>query len=129
MLINVSDLNFLAILAGGILYMIYGGIYYSILLKDKGNFAQNESKGPLKYIFSVIVAFISSFLTAILIQSMGAENWLTGAGIGLIIGVLISIVYVKNSLFGLMSRKAMLIAIGDHLVIFTLLGVLHGLLN
>ncbi|KZZ84719.1 DUF1761 domain-containing protein [Bacillus sp. SJS] len=129
MLINMSDLNFLAILAGGILYMIYGGIYYSILLKDKGNFTQNESKGPLKYVFSVIVAFISSFLTAILIQSIGAENWLTGAGIGFIIAVLISIVYVKNSLFGLMSRKALLIAIGDHLVIFTLLGVLHGLLN
>ncbi|WP_338780626.1 DUF1761 domain-containing protein [Metabacillus sp. FJAT-52054] len=129
MLINMSDLNFLAILAGGILYMIYGGIYYSILLKDKGNFTQNESKGPLKYVFSVIVAFISSFLTAILIQSTGAENWLTGAGIGFIVGVLISIVYVKNSLFGLLSRRALLIAIGDHLVIFILLGILHGSLN
>lgn len=44
-----------------------------------------------------------------------------------LIGLIISMVYLKNSLFGLMSKKSFLIAIGDHLIIFTLLGAIHGL--
>jgi hypothetical protein len=132
MLIDWSNVNYVAVIVGGLLYMIYGGIYYSLLLSDKKannkDMVENQSKGPLKYIVSVIIAFISSFLVAILVQANGSEDWLGGAGVGFIIGILISIVYLKNSLFGLMSKKAFLLAIGDHLIIFTLLGVLHGLM-
>jgi uncharacterized membrane protein YdjX (TVP38/TMEM64 family) len=127
-----NQLNFLAIIIGGVLYMMYGGIYYSVLLSDKKesnkDITKNQSKGPLKYIYSVIIAFISSFLVSILVQATGSENWLAGGAVGFVIGILITMVYLKNSLFGLMTKKACMIAIGDHLIIFTLLGVLHGLL-
>ncbi|MDF2068153.1 DUF1761 domain-containing protein [Bacillus sp. Cr_A10] len=123
MSIDWSNLNYVAIIIGGLLYMIYGTIYYSILL---GNKKVKQTEGPLKYIYSVINAFISSFLIAILINTTGAETLLQGALIGFIIGVIIKMVYVKNSLFGLISKKSTLIAICDHLVIFTLLGALHG---
>ncbi|AZB42094.1 DUF1761 family protein [Bacillus sp. FJAT-42376] len=129
MLIDWTHIHYVSVLAGAVLYILYGGMYYSILLKEKGEFSKNETRGPIKYAVSVVIAFISSFLTAILVQSIWTGSLLTGLGIGFIIGLLISLVYVKNSLFGLMSRKAMFIAIGDHLVIFTLLGGLHGLLN
>ncbi|OBZ13188.1 DUF1761 domain-containing protein [Bacillus sp. FJAT-26390] len=128
-----SALNVVAILAGGVMYMLYGTIYYSVRLSDKKGIKnkavlENQSEGPLKYICSVIIAFVSSFLVAVLIQLTGAENALQGLGIGLIIGLLITIVYLKNSLFGLMSRRSLLIAVGDHLIIFLLLGCLHGLM-
>jgi Protein of unknown function (DUF1761) len=126
MFLNVSDVNAAATLTGGLMYMIYGGIYYSLLLgkkKDAG------SKGPLKYVFSVIAAFISSFLVGVLVQAVGADGLMSGLAIGLIIGLLISLVYCKNTLFGLMTKQSCMIAIGDHLVIFILLGLLHGIMD
>ncbi|MFB5086111.1 DUF1761 domain-containing protein [Psychrobacillus sp. PGGUH221] len=126
MSIDWSNLNYVAIIIGGLLYMIYGTIYYSVLL---GNKKEKQTEGPLKYIYSVIIAFISSILMAILINATGAETLFQGAIIGFIIGVIIKMVYVKNSLFGLISKKSTIIAICDHLVIFTLLGALHGWLS
>lgn len=123
MSIDWNDVNYVAIIIGGFLYMIYGTIYYSILL---GNKKEQQTNGPLKYIYSVLIAFISSFLVAILIIVAGADTLLQGALIGFIIGVIIKMVYVKNALFGLISKKSTLIAICDHLIIFTLLGALHG---
>jgi hypothetical protein len=134
MSIALDQINLLAIILGGILYMVYGGVYYSVLLSDKQagknkEILQHQSDGPLKYIYSVIIAFVISFLMAILVQAVGAENLSGGLGLGFIIGVVITLVYIKNALFGLMSKRSLFIAIGDHLVVFTLLGALHGLLN
>lgn len=123
MTIDWSNLNYVAIIIGGFLYMIYGTIYYSILLSNKKG---QQTKGPIKYIYSVIIAFISSFVVAILISATGADTLLQGALIGFILGVTIKMVYVKNMLFGLISKKSTFIAICDHVVIFTLLGALHG---
>lgn len=123
MTIDFGSLNYLAVIIGGFLYMIYGGIYYSTLLSNK---KEQQTKGPFKYIYSVIIAFISSFLVAVLVHAVGAESLLQGALIGFIIGIIIKMVYVKNALFGLISKKSTLIAICDHVVIFTLLGALHG---
>jgi hypothetical protein len=120
------ELNVLSIIIGGLMYMIYGGIYYSVLLGKK---KVNESEGAFKYIYSVVAAFVSSLLMAILVQVSGGDGPLSGLVIGLIIGLLISLVYYKNALFGLMTKKSCLIAIGDHFVIFALLGLLHGILN
>ncbi|QNG58257.1 DUF1761 domain-containing protein [Bacillus sp. PAMC26568] len=125
-MLDFNELNFIAIIGGTLLYMIYGTIYYSILL-GKIKASDDQSEGPIKYIVSIIVAFISSLLVAILVQATASEGLFEGAAVGIIIGMLISIVYLKNSLFGLMSRNSFLIAIGDHLIIFTLLGALHGL--
>ncbi|WP_342600175.1 DUF1761 domain-containing protein [Psychrobacillus sp. FSL H8-0483] len=123
MSIDWNNINYVAIIIGGFLYMIYGTIYYSILLSNK---KENQTNGPLKYIYSVIIAFISSFLVAILINLAGADTLLQGALFGFVIGIIIKMVYVKNALFGLISKKSTLIAICDHLIIFTLLGALHG---
>jgi hypothetical protein len=126
MTIDWNNLNYVAIIIGGFLYMIYGTIYYSILLSNK---KEQQTKGPLKYIYSVIIAFISSFFVAILINAAGADTLLQGALIGFILGVTIKMVYIKNMLFGLISKKSTFIAICDHVVIFTLLGALHGWLS
>ena len=126
MLLDVSELNVAATLIGGLMYMVYGGIYYSILLGKK---KETASEGPFKYIFSVIAAIISSFLVEILVHATGADSLITGLAIGFMIGLLISLVYYKNALFGLITKKSCMIAVGDHLVIFTLLGLLHGIMK
>lgn len=116
------NVNLLAILAGAVVYMVYGGIYYSILLGKK----EQDSTGPIKYAVAVIVAFISSLLVGIFVQATGSNGLVEGALTGVFIGILISIVYLKNALFGLMTKRMFLIAIGDHLIIFSLLGAVHG---
>ncbi|QPC47628.1 DUF1761 domain-containing protein [Mangrovibacillus cuniculi] len=112
-------LSLTALLVGAFVYMLYGGIYYSILLKNKKNH-------PVAYVVSIIIAFISSFLVGFLVQAAGVEGIFNGGMIGLIIGFLISLMYVKNTMFKLIERKYFYIAIGDHLVIFTILGAVHG---
>lgn len=130
MLIDWGELNIIAIIVGGLFYMVYGGIYYSIRLggdklPDKKH---NEVEGPIKYIFSVVVAFISSFIMAVFVQATGSEGIGAGMLVGLMVGLVITLVYIKNRLFGLMTNQSFMIAVGDHLVIFTLLGALHGLM-
>ncbi|MFD1737808.1 DUF1761 domain-containing protein [Bacillus salitolerans] len=131
MFIDWSQIEFLPVLIGGIVYVMYGAIYYSLLLSDKKGrdkqFIDQQSKGPFKYMVSVMIAFISSFLMAGVIQFVHPENFLGSMGIGFLIGFIICMVYLKNTLFGLMSKKSFLLAIGDHLIIFTLLGAIHGL--
>ncbi|PFG07379.1 DUF1761 domain-containing protein [Bacillus sp. es.034] len=117
------DLNLPAFMVGAVLYMIYGGIYYSILLGKK----DQDGAGPVKYVVAVSVAFISSALVGVLVQATNSGGLTSGALIGGLIGILISIVFMKNALFGLISKRMFLIAIGDHLIVFTLLGALHGL--
>ncbi|MFC0525838.1 DUF1761 family protein [Pontibacillus salicampi] len=122
---------FIPIIIGAVLYMLYGGIYYSILLSDKQadknkDIQLHQTEGAMKYITSVLIAFISSTLVAIAIKQTGLDTITGGLSIGLLLGIIISLVYLKNALFGLMPRRSLYIAIGDHLVIFTLLGLLHG---
>jgi hypothetical protein len=128
MLIGLNELNIIAIIIGGLLYMVYGGIYYSVRLGgDKHpEKKQNEVEGPMKYVFSVVVAFISSFIMAVFVQATGSDGIVAGMLIGFMVGLIIALVYLKNRLFGLMTKQSFMIAVGDHLVIFTLLGALHG---
>jgi hypothetical protein len=128
MLIGLNELNIIAIIIGGLLYMVYGGIYYSVRLGgDKHpEKKQNEVEGPMKYVFSVVVAFISSFIMAVFVQATGSDRIVAGMLIGFMVGLIIALVYLKNILFGLMTKQSFMIAVGDHLVIFTLLGALHG---
>jgi hypothetical protein len=122
MSMDLSALNILAVVGGAILYMVYGAIYYSVLV-GKGK----QGEGSLKYVVSVVVAFISSLLLALLVQATSSTGLLEGAAVGGIIGILISLVFLKNAMFGLINKRNLYIAIGDHLIIFTLLGAFHGL--
>jgi len=134
LLFAFNELNYVAILFGAILYMIYGGVYYSVLLSKRRMQSAGRSKnahqsgGSIKYIASVIVAFISSFIMYTLVHATGSDGIVDGLAIGFIVGIIIALVYLKNTLFGLIKNKSFLIAIGDHLIIFTLLGGLHGLM-
>ncbi|MEA3321391.1 MAG: DUF1761 domain-containing protein [Bacillota bacterium] len=124
-----SELNVVAILIGALLYAFYGGIYYTIMLGKKKDPQFKQTEGPLKYVVSIIIAFASSIIVASLVQAAGAEGILSGLIVGLLIGIIITLVYLKNTLFGLITKKAFYIAVGDHLIIFTLLGMVHGVLN
>ncbi|TDL31787.1 DUF1761 domain-containing protein [Jeotgalibacillus sp. S-D1] len=131
MTVDFGVLPVAAIIIGGLAYMAFGGIYYSALLSKKNpknkEISEQQSEGPAKYILAVCVAFISSFFMAVVIQTTNIQGAAEGLAAGLSIGAVISLVYAKNCLFGLLSKKALGIAAGDHLIAFSLLGIIHGL--
>ncbi|QGQ95637.1 DUF1761 domain-containing protein [Paenibacillus psychroresistens] len=132
MSIDFMDLNYLAVLAGGIVYMAFGALYYSPLLFGKHavslkkNQGEKETKDALKYPGAALVGFLSSFLLALIVQVSGADDVVSGLVIGLVIGFLLALAYLKNTLFGLTSKKAYALAVSDHFIIFIILGILHA---
>ncbi|MEF7563650.1 DUF1761 domain-containing protein [Bacillus infantis] len=131
MSIDWSSISLLPVIAGGMVYILYGGIYYSIALSKKytsnHEIINKQSQGPFKYIYSVIIAFMISYLIAAVLQATGSDSLLDGAVLGFSAGLLISIVYVKNALFGLVTKKSLVIAVGDHIIAFTMVGMVVGL--
>jgi len=132
-MVEFGELHIGAVLIGALVYMVYGGIYYSSFLSKKNSknkeISDRQTAGSIKYIVAVIVGLCSSIFMASLIQLIGVQGISSGFVIGLFVGMIISLVYVKNALFGLLSRKALMIALGDHLIVFALLGALHGMWN
>lgn len=132
MTIDFAEMNVLAVVVGGILYMMFGALYYSPVLFGntwvKANkLSDDHMKNGIIYVGAAVVAFLSSFLIAVLTQATGADDLVSGLVIGGTVGLLIALVYWKNTLFGLTNKKVMLIAVGDHLISFLLLGILHAL--
>jgi len=128
-MIDWSELNVVAILIGALLYAVYGGVYYTVMLGKGKDTKFKQTEGPLKYVVSILIAFVSSFIVAFFVQAAGASSILSGLVVGLLIGVVITLVYLKNTLFGLVTKKAFFIAVGDHLISFALLGMVHGVIN
>ena len=133
MQIDLTTLNYLAVLAGGLAYMAFGALYYSPVLfgktwtqMHKATLDKRKSQTPM-YVASPVVAFLSSFIMAVIVQAVQANSLGAGVLLGLLLGFLLALAYLKNAAFGLMSRKAYAIAIGDHIVAFVLLGVIHSL--
>lgn len=133
MAIDFMELNYFAILAGGILYMAFGALYFSPLLFGEkwtrlNNLKFGKQNNNTSYIIgSIFVAFISSFLIALIVQVTGADSLLSGLMIGMLIGILAALAYLKNTLFGMTSIKIFAIAITDHIISFTLLSILHAM--
>ncbi|ASS73690.1 hypothetical protein CIG75_00995 [Tumebacillus algifaecis] len=130
MTFELSELNVWAILLGGLLYMAFGALYYSPLLFGntwvRANGLQDTyMNNPMLYVGAAIVAFASSFLIAVIVQVTGADDILSALGVGLSVGLLAALGLLKNTLFGMTTRKVFAIAIGDHLIAFTLLSILH----
>ncbi|MGD6793948.1 DUF1761 domain-containing protein [Metabacillus indicus] len=123
--------NIIAVLAGGLLYMAFGAFYYSPLLFGKAWTSMHPGgvKDSVKYTGSAVIALLTSFLIFTLIQLTGADGAGPGLLTGLIVGAVLALAYLKNTLFGLMNWKSYVIAVLDHVIACSLLGVLHGLWN
>ena len=93
-----SNLNWLAILAGGVAYFILGAIWYSFLFKNAWiKFSgvnvndPNGKKGMAQImIISLFLMIICSFGLALFLSKIGATSWLSGAKAGLIAGLCFS---------------------------------------
>lgn len=128
MIFDLAKLNYVAVLVGALLYMAFGALYFSpVLFGNTWTKLNNLTRlQPTSYVGSTVAAFLSSFLIAVIVRATGAGTIAAGLEVGISVGLLVAFAYLKNSLFGMASPKVAAIAVGDHLIAFTLLAVLHA---
>ena len=100
-----SEMNWLAVLAGGIAYFLLGAIWYSFLFKNawiKASGVNPNDPGAKSGVAQIMVAslvlmIIASIGVGILITKIGSNGWMTGCKIGLIAGVCFSATAISIS--------------------------------
>ncbi|AYC28595.1 DUF1761 family protein [Paenisporosarcina cavernae] len=122
---DIMSLNWLAILVGAIAYALFGVIYYSVQQKKK----ETETKAATNYLVALSVALVVSVLVQGILQKTGTITWESGLVVGLSIGIIVSLVYVKNYVFGLLTKSVFYLVIWDHIIAITLVGFVQGLIG
>ena len=93
-----SDINWLAVLVGGLAYFFLGAIWYSALFKNTWIKASgiNPNDPEMKkgvaqtMVASLVLMIVASIGLAILITRIGIVDWTTGLKVGLVAGVCFS---------------------------------------
>jgi hypothetical protein len=93
-----SNLNWLAILAGGVAYFLLGAIWYSFIFKNawiKSSGVNvndpNMKKGMAQTMLSsLVLMIICSLGLALFLAKVGPTSWMSGAKVGLVAGVCFS---------------------------------------
>ncbi|HEY6504648.1 MAG TPA: DUF1761 domain-containing protein [Chitinophagaceae bacterium] len=100
-----SDLNWLAVLAGGLGYFVLGAIWYSFLfqkawIKHSGvnvNDPKMKTGMAQTMLSSLVLMIIASIGIGILITRIGSSGWMTGLKIGLLVGLCFSATAISIS--------------------------------
>jgi hypothetical protein len=100
-----SDINWLAVLVGGIGYFMLGAIWYSVLFKNAWIKASgiNPNDPGMKsgvaqiMLTSLVLMIIASIGLGILITRIGSAGWMTGCKVGLLCGVCFSATAISIS--------------------------------
>ena len=93
-----SNMNWLAVLAGGVAYFMLGAIWYSFLFKNAWIKASginmndpNAKSGVAQTMLaSLVLMIIASIGLGILITRIGSAGWMTGCKVGLLVGICFS---------------------------------------
>lgn len=100
-----SDINWLAVLVGGLAYFMLGALWYSALFKNAWiklsgvNMSDPNAKKGVGQIMmaSFILMIVASIGMGILITRIGSAGWMTGLKIGLIAGICFSATSISIS--------------------------------
>lgn len=100
-----SEINWLAVLVGGIGYFMLGALWYSLIFKNAWIKASgiNMSDPNVKtgvaqtMLASLVLMIIASIGLGILITRIGSAGWMTGCKVGLLVGVCFSATAISIS--------------------------------
>lgn len=134
---DFSNLNFLAILVGGVLAWAFGSLWYSPILFGKAwqtesGFSDEDLEGSnLVAIFggSFLLMIVMAFGMAILLRGHDSENitWKTGLLHGLYVGIMFVATSIGiNQLYQRKSLKLFLIDAGYQVIMLVIMGAVIG---
>ena len=121
---DMSNINWLAVVACVVVAMISGFIWYhpAVFYKPwwRGIGKEGTETGnpnPMIYVFTVIAAFVEAVSVAFLLNTMGANTIGTGLGAGFMLWLgLVAPTNLVNKLFAGHGFTVWLIEAGNHLV-------------
>lgn len=132
-MIDLGEINYLAVLVATVVTMILGFLWYSPILlgnawmKQRGMKMEDMSGGgPATYILTTITALIGVFIVALIASMVDDVTVGTGAMIGLLVGLSVSAKIGMNYLFENGTKGLYFITIGYHLVSYLVTGVIIG---
>lgn len=100
-----SDINWLAVLAGGLAYFALGAVWYSFLFKNAWiklsginmNDPNMKTGVAQTMLASLVLMIIASIGLGILITRIGSSGWMTGCKVGLLAGICFSATAISIS--------------------------------
>jgi hypothetical protein len=100
-----SNINWLAVLVGGLAYFVLGAIWYSFIFKNAWIKAAgvNVNDPRMKtgvaqiFIFSLILMVVASLGIALILDRIQPQNWMTGLKVGLLAGICFSVTGISIS--------------------------------
>jgi hypothetical protein len=138
-MVFLPHLNYLAVLVGGVIIFILGGLWYSPMLFAKQwtalqgkteaemKAASSGSNMPLKFVMAFISGLLVSFTLAVVMRHFTDIDLMRGAWVGVICWVgFAGATSFANSLFSMKPLKLWLIDSGYNLVCFIVVGALLG---
>lgn len=129
---DLSTLNWLAIIVAGVAYFFLGALWYSPLLlgklfiKYRGDIG--EGGQPIEYLLTLVNGLVAAAVLAIIARLAGAATFIDGLGVGLLVAV--GFVLTTNLTFTIFSgphKMLWVIYSGYKLVGFGLMGVILAL--
>lgn len=130
---DVTQVNYLAVLITTVITMVLGFLWYSPLLfgnawmKQVGLKKEEMSGGsPVTYILTALTALGGSFVLAVLLTMMKETTLMSGMIVGLLVGISISVKIGMNFLFESRTWGLYFITIGYHLVTYLIAGIIIG---
>ena len=133
--IDLGSLNYLAIIVGIIFNQVFGAAWYSAwskpwmaevgLTQEDMEAMKGTARQWYPYLIAIVSALVFTFVLALLIQGMGAENVVDGLMLGLLASIgFILTSYATTYSFEGRSLKLFLINSGYPLISYALIGIL-----
>jgi hypothetical protein len=129
-MLNVMNLNWLAILGATVAGFALGGLWYGPLFGKSwmaalGKTADQLQPSPTPFIVSFITALITAVVLAMFLSALGVVRVLDGAIVGLVIGIgFIATAMASDSAFCGWGVKLLLIQSGYRIAYSVLMGII-----
>ena len=135
MIVNIGELNYLAVIVAVIVNMAAGALWYSPMLFAKtwasengfnlDELSEQRSGAYIGYAVSIVASIVIVLVMAVLAQATRAEGWVDGLALGLMAGIGFTAMSMgSNYTFEDRGIKLYLINAGYPLLSYTGIGLL-----
>ena len=133
---SLLNVNWLAVVVGAAINMVIGFLWYGPLfgklwtgMMEKTGWKRDQARGNLVlYLLNLVVAFVASYVLALILRKFGISQWWKGLGYGAIVWVGVGATgTLTSSLFESRPKGLWLLFALYQFVVYAGLGVMFTL--